>query len=233
MRSCRCEAWSPAAPAPCSIRRTRSCAFPKASSLSTRARSFPGKCIASPSPTACVRRRCIPTFSAILQSGQFGGWYVDLDIILLGKELPRRKVYLARESENLVNGAVMTFPQGSPFIAAAIEEAWKLLPEAGPGAPLSKRISIGPELVTRLVREYALDHVVRPRSSAYEIGYDEIPAMFDPAHRSGARGTDRRQRFRPSLERNLGSRPPSQTLRTAGGELSRRPVPPVRDGLCR
>ena len=114
---------------------------------------------------------------------QFGGWYVDLDIILLGKELPRCKVYLARESENLVNGAVMTFPKGSPFIAAAIEEAWKLLPEAGPGAPLSKRISIGPELVTRLVREYALDHVVRSRSSAYEIGYDEIPAMFDPARR--------------------------------------------------
>ncbi len=113
---------------------------------------------------------------------QFGGWYVDLDIILLGKELPRQKAYLARESENLVNGAVMTFPQGSPFITAAIEEAWKLLPEAGPGAPLSKRISIGPELVTRLVREYALDHVVRPRSSAYEIGYDEIAAMFDPAH---------------------------------------------------
>ncbi len=115
---------------------------------------------------------------------QFGGWYVDLDIILLGKELPRSKVYLAREPSNLVNGAVMTFPQGSPFITAAIEEAWKLLPEAGPGAPLSKRISIGPELVTRLVREYALDHLVRPRSSAYEIGYDEIAAMFDPAHRA-------------------------------------------------
>lgn len=115
---------------------------------------------------------------------KFGGWYIDLDIILLGKELPRRKVYLARESENLVNGAVMTFPQGSPFIAAAIEEAWKLVPEAGPGASLSKRISIGPELVTRLVREYTLDHLVHPRSSAYEIGYDEIPAIFDPARRS-------------------------------------------------
>ncbi|MBV9568707.1 MAG: hypothetical protein JO172_11260, partial [Hyphomicrobiales bacterium] len=69
-------------------------------------------------------------------------------------------------------------------ISAAIEEAWKLLPEAGPGAPLSKRISIGPELVTRLAREYALDHLIRPRSSAYEIGYDEIPAMFDPARRT-------------------------------------------------
>jgi hypothetical protein len=115
---------------------------------------------------------------------RFGGWYVDLDIVLVGQELPRKKVYIARESEKLVNGAVMTFPASSPFIAAAIEEAWKLVPEAGPGAPLSKRISIGPELVTRLARDYALDHLVLPRSSAYEIGYDEIPAMFDPSLRA-------------------------------------------------
>ncbi|MBV8402224.1 MAG: hypothetical protein JOZ17_26405, partial [Acetobacteraceae bacterium] len=112
-----------------------------------------------------------------------GGWYADLDIVLLGKELPRNKVYLAWESEKLVNGAVMTFPANSPFVSTAVEEAWKLLPEAGPGAPLSKRISLGPELVTRLVHEYALDHLVQPRSSAYEITYDEIPSMFDPSLR--------------------------------------------------
>ncbi len=111
---------------------------------------------------------------------QFGGWYVDLDVICLGEQLPECKVYLARESEKLVNGAVMKFPAHAPVLEAAIEEAFKLLPEARPGAPLSARISIGPELVTRLVNDYALDHLVRPRSSAYEIGYDEIPLMFDP-----------------------------------------------------
>jgi hypothetical protein len=111
---------------------------------------------------------------------RFGGWYADLDIVCIGKDLPKSKVYLARESDGLVNGAVMKFPAQSPVIAAAIEEAWKLLPETKPGAPLSARISIGPSLVTQLVRDYALDHIVRPRSSAYEIGYDEIPAMFDP-----------------------------------------------------
>lgn len=111
---------------------------------------------------------------------QFGGWYVDLDVICLGEQLPKCKVYLARESEKLVNGAVMKFPAHAPVISAAIEEAFKLLPEARPGAPLSARISIGPELVTRLANDYALDHLVRPRSSAYEISYDEIPLMFDP-----------------------------------------------------
>jgi len=112
---------------------------------------------------------------------RYGGWYADLDVVLVAKEFPRSKVYLAWESEKLVNGAVMTFPASSPFISAAIEEAWKLLPEAGPGAPLSKRISIGPELVTRLAHDYALDAFVRPRSAAYEITYDEIPSMFDPS----------------------------------------------------
>jgi mannosyltransferase OCH1-like enzyme len=114
---------------------------------------------------------------------RFGGWYADFDIVCVGKTLPRSKVYIARESDALVNGAVMKFPSQSPFIAAAIEEAWKLLPQAGPGAPLSARESIGPSLVTRLARDYALDHVIRPRSSAYAIGSHEIPAMFDPRRR--------------------------------------------------
>jgi hypothetical protein len=114
---------------------------------------------------------------------QFGGWYADLDIVAVGNELPRRKVYIARESDILVNGAVMKFPAGSPFLSAAIEGAWRLLPEAGPGAPLSKRISIGPALVTRLARDYSLDHLVQPQSSAYEIASAEIPLMFDPGHR--------------------------------------------------
>ncbi|MBN9086198.1 MAG: hypothetical protein J0J01_04745 [Reyranella sp.] len=115
---------------------------------------------------------------------QFGGWYADLDIVLVGKKMPGSKVYIARESDDLVNGAVMKFPAASPFIDAAIDEAWKLIPEAGPGAPLSKRISIGPRLVTRLAHDYALDHVVRPRSSAYEILSAEIPLMFDPGQRA-------------------------------------------------
>jgi hypothetical protein len=114
---------------------------------------------------------------------RFGGWYADLDMVCVGKTLPRTKVYIARESDALVNGAIMTFPSHSPFIAAAVEEAWKLLPQAGTDAPLSARESIGPSLVTRLAQDYALDHLIRPRSSAYAIGSHEIPAMFDPRRR--------------------------------------------------
>lgn len=114
---------------------------------------------------------------------QFGGWYADLDIVCIGTTLPVRKIYIARESDDLVNGAVLKFPAQSPVIAAAIDHAWKILPETQTGAPLRMRVSIGPALLTQLSRDYAFDHLVLPRSSAYEIGYDEIPAMFDPGLR--------------------------------------------------
>jgi hypothetical protein len=114
---------------------------------------------------------------------RFGGWYADFDIVCVGKTLPRSKVYIARMSDALVNGAVMKFPSHSPFIAAAVEEAWKLLPQAGPGAPLSERQLIGPNLLTRLAQDYALDHLISSPSSAYAIGFREVPAMFDPRRR--------------------------------------------------
>ena len=112
---------------------------------------------------------------------KFGGWYVDVDIVCIGKQLPASSVYIARETDKIVNGAVMKFPAQSPLMTEAIKEARRLLPQTGMASTHEARLLIGPPLMTRLISEFALDHVVRPRSSAYEIGYDEIPAFFDPA----------------------------------------------------
>jgi Glycosyltransferase sugar-binding region containing DXD motif len=112
---------------------------------------------------------------------KFGGWYVDVDIVCIGKELPTSPAYIARETEKVINGAVMKFPAQSPLLIEAIKEARRLLPQTGMASTHEARLMIGPPLMTRLIGEFALDHVVRPRSSAYEIGYDEIPSFFDPA----------------------------------------------------
>jgi mannosyltransferase OCH1-like enzyme len=112
---------------------------------------------------------------------KFGGWYVDVDMVCIGKQLPTSEAYVARETEKTINGAVMKFPAHSPLLIQAIKEARRLLPQAGMASTHEARLMIGPPLMTRLISEFALDHVVRPRSSAYEIGYDEIPALFDPA----------------------------------------------------
>ncbi len=112
---------------------------------------------------------------------KFGGWYVDVDIVFIGKQLPTSGVYIARETDKIVNGAVMKFPAHSPLMTEAIKEARRLLPQTGMASTHESRLLIGPPLMTRLISEFALDLAVQPRSSAYEIGYDEIPAFFDPA----------------------------------------------------
>jgi hypothetical protein len=110
---------------------------------------------------------------------RFGGWYADLDMICL-RGLPASKVYLAWESDNSVNGAIMKFPAQSPVMAGAIEESRARLPQTARGAPVTSRVLLGPPLVTKLVHDYALDHVLSPVSSAYPIDILDAPAMFDP-----------------------------------------------------
>jgi mannosyltransferase OCH1-like enzyme len=112
---------------------------------------------------------------------KYGGWYLDLDIIFIGQELSASSIYIARETANVINGAVMKFPAHSPLLQRAIEEARRLLPETAASSSHETRVLIGPSLMTRLLSEFSLEHVVQPRSNAYEIGYDEIPAFFDPA----------------------------------------------------
>jgi hypothetical protein len=110
---------------------------------------------------------------------RFGGWYADLDMICL-RSLPTSKVYLARETGQSVNGAIMKFPPYSPVMAGAIEEARARLPQTLRGAPITSRTLLGPSLLTKLAHDYALDHVLHPISSAYPIDIIETPAMFDP-----------------------------------------------------
>jgi len=112
---------------------------------------------------------------------KFGGWYVDVDIVCLGRQLPADDVYIARETEKVVNGAVMKFPARSPLMAEAISEARRLLPQTGMASSHEARVLIGPSLMTRLIGEFGLNAKVQPRTKAYEIGYDEILAFFDPS----------------------------------------------------
>src|SRR5260370_20572117 len=112
---------------------------------------------------------------------KFGGWYVDVDIVFIGKQLPTSGVYIARETDKIVNGAVMKFPAHYPLMTAAIKAARRLLPQTGMAGSHEPRLLIGPPRMTRLISEFAWNLAVQPRSSAYQIGYDELPAFFDPA----------------------------------------------------
>jgi hypothetical protein len=106
---------------------------------------------------------------------RFGGWYVDLDMILLRDAPPSVDIYLVREPGDLVNPAVMRFPPGSPLLAAAAREAMRVPPNDPWG-------TVGPFLMTRLVQEHGLADIVRPCSSAFAID-TSLCAMFLPQYR--------------------------------------------------
>ncbi len=111
---------------------------------------------------------------------KFGGWYMDLDIVVMKAELPGDKIYLAFQEDGVVNAAVMKFPPQSPIMTAAIDEAMKLLPAAGTAARGADHGIVGPKLITRLSSEYAIDHLVHPKAGAYEIHPNEVLMFFDP-----------------------------------------------------
>ena len=112
---------------------------------------------------------------------KFGGWYMDLDIVVMKPSLPDDKVYLAYQEDGVANAAVMKFPAQSPIMTAAIDEAMRLLPEAGISTPGADHGIVGPVLITRLASDYAIDHLIRPKVSAYEIHPNEVLMFFDPA----------------------------------------------------
>ena len=107
---------------------------------------------------------------------KFGGWYCDLDIVLVGDSPPSTEVYLAREDETFVNNAVLRFPPGAPFMAAAAEAARALMTSTQWGAS-------GPKLLTRLVEEHGLGPAVLPWTAAYPLRPTEVHQLFLPQYR--------------------------------------------------
>lgn len=116
---------------------------------------------------------------AVLQ--KHGGWYADLDIICLKDKLPDTKTYFAFMANKLLNSAILKFPANSAFMDAIMNEAWQTLPEASAAYTDAARVSVGPTLFTRMIYEQGLDHLVLPKSKAYELAYHETMAFFDPA----------------------------------------------------
>jgi len=107
---------------------------------------------------------------------RFGGWYFDLDIVLLRDAPPAADIYIARQDDGQVNGAVMHFPSNAPLIVAALAAAPALLREPEWGA-------IGPALLTRIVREQDMTRAVRPWTAAFPVRTSETCQLFLPEHR--------------------------------------------------
>jgi hypothetical protein len=103
-----------------------------------------------------------------------GGWWIDTDVMFVGNELPATEVFLARQSDEELNGAVMRFPAGHSIMRAARERTASVLDVAQWG-------DTGPKLVTELLTANAPDIAFAPRESTYAIGPDEFQKFLLPA----------------------------------------------------
>ena len=92
-----------------------------------------------------------------------GGWWVDTDVICLSPTLPDPHFFIARKKGERINNAIMAFSPGHEFMAAAVKFARK----ASRKARSSRRVFLGPDLVSRLVKERGLLHATAERSVCY------------------------------------------------------------------
>jgi hypothetical protein len=107
---------------------------------------------------------------------EHGGWWVDTDVLCLSERMPQEDVVLGWEDHRSICGAIMRLPAGHPILVEAIEYAWDCRNVDVWGY-------IGPQLLTRLVREHELTHVVNAPWVLYPVHYSAALDLIDPGSR--------------------------------------------------
>jgi len=106
---------------------------------------------------------------------KLGGWWADVDVVLLRPELPRAEAFFALETVEPLRAtfSVLKFPSGHPALAEAVDRCIAVADAAMWG-------ETGPDLLTELVVKYGLGRFGQPMNSAYPVSALEVPTLFDP-----------------------------------------------------
>lgn len=106
---------------------------------------------------------------------KLGGWWIDLDMVLLRPELPTEEIYFPIESSDPLRAtfSVLKFPAGHPALAEAVDRCVAVGEDPLYG-------ETGPDLFTEMVVKHGLQRFGQPLHAAYPISALEVPALFDP-----------------------------------------------------
>jgi len=110
-----------------------------------------------------------------------GGWWVDTDVLCLSSKLPDSGYVFARQDDDFYNPAIMRAPAGSPLIREALERAKRIVADRGGDIEFG---SIGPHLLTEVVRDLGLAHEATDTARLYPIPYWEALSTCDPRRRA-------------------------------------------------
>jgi len=105
-----------------------------------------------------------------------GGWWVDADVVCLSAQVPSADIFLGWEYDDLIGSAILKFPGGHEFARALCESA----EQAGTNLEWGET---GPHMLTRLVRERGLLHLVSPQPSSYPVQSKDAVHLLMPSRR--------------------------------------------------
>src|SRR5262249_43552223 len=105
-----------------------------------------------------------------------GGWWVDTDVICLGREIPQYEIFCAYEGSGsgVVNGAVLYLPKGHAVAREGYERALSVREGAQGG-------EVGRKLVTPLIAAHGRADLVQPMQVCYPIHYTEVFDLLRPS----------------------------------------------------
>jgi hypothetical protein len=113
---------------------------------------------------------------------RLGGWWIDMDVVLLRSELSQQPIYFARDSAKYVVPGTLKFPSKHNLLAECLDECVKVGETATWG-------QTGPRLFDSMVKKYGLEPLAQTYETTYPIHWCEIAILFDPvrAEEAGAR----------------------------------------------
>lgn len=106
---------------------------------------------------------------------QCGGWWTDLDVILLGRSLPETEFFFTMETTDAKRAtfSVLKFPSAHPAMKEARDHCVKIGESPYYG-------ETGADLFSEVVNKYRLASHAYPMQFAYPISALDVPKLFDP-----------------------------------------------------
>lgn len=119
-----------------------------------------------------------------------GGWWTDTDVICLSRDVPETDMVFAWQdaSRVLVGSAILKFPREHQLVAELYKAAHAMGADVEWG-------EAGPNLVTQMVKRYALENLATDTSRVYPLTPDEAIDVLLPAHRNAVREKTRGAAF--------------------------------------
>jgi hypothetical protein len=103
-----------------------------------------------------------------------GGWWVDTDVVCLGREIPQCEIFCAYQESGSINGAVIHLPKGHLVAREAYKRALVMRERARWG-------EVGPELLSALIEAQGLTGLVQPMPVCYPVHYTEAVDLLRPS----------------------------------------------------